>query len=133
MSEQKQKAVPVEQHATEFLANERTFLAWIRTSIAVISLGFAVTKFDAWLNEIAENTATNKFNGSGWSIPMGLAMIIFAGLLPVFAAWRYHAVNSQIERGAVSADRGLIVLVTLLIVALATVFILYLLESGGNL
>jgi len=133
MPEQKQKAVPPEQHATEYLANERTFLAWIRTSIAVLSLGFAVTKFDTWLNEIAETTGTVKFHGIGWSISMGVTMITFAGLLPVFAAWRYHAVNRQIERGAVRADRGLVVLVTLLVVALATVFILYLLESGGKL
>jgi len=129
MSEQKRKAVPAEQHATEFLANERTFLAWVRTSIAVISLGFAVTKFDAWLNEFSENAGTGKLHEIGWSIPIGLAMIAFAGLLPVFAAWRYHAVNRQIERGSVGVDRGLIVLVTMLTVTLAAVFI-YLLKSG---
>jgi len=38
-------AVQEEKLATEFLANERTFLAWVRTSIAVISLGFVVAKF----------------------------------------------------------------------------------------
>jgi uncharacterized membrane protein YidH (DUF202 family) len=39
--------------ATEYLANERTFLAWIRTSIAVISLGFVSAKFGVWLRELA--------------------------------------------------------------------------------
>ncbi len=37
--------VPEEKRATEYLANERTFLAWIRTSIAVISFGFVITRF----------------------------------------------------------------------------------------
>ena len=37
--------IPGDRRATEYLASERTFLAWIRTSIAVVSLGFVVAKF----------------------------------------------------------------------------------------
>ena len=132
MPEQIQKAILPSQLATEFLANERTFLAWVRTSIAVISLGFAVTKFDGLLNEMSERTQMETFGGIGWSIPMGLAMITFGGLLPVFAAWRYHTVNRQIERGEVTADRILVVSVMIIVVILAIVFILYLLKSGGK-
>lgn len=132
MPEEKQKQVPPAHHATEFLANERTFLAWIRTSIAVISLGFVVTKFDIWIKEIAQRTGTTDFHGIGWSAPMGLTMIVLGGLLPIFAAWRYAAVNLQIERGEVKADRGLIILVTLLVVVLAAVFVLYFLKMNGN-
>ena len=39
--------------AADHLANERTFLAWIRTSLAVIGLGFAVAKFGTWLRELS--------------------------------------------------------------------------------
>lgn len=130
--EQPPKAVPPAQHATEFLANERTFLAWVRTGIAVISLGFAVTKFDAWLKEIAVQAGAQT-HGIGWSEPMGVAMIVFGGLLPVFAAWRYHVVNRQIEQGAVKPDRVMIVLVTLLVILLSIVFVIYLMKSGGKL
>jgi putative membrane protein len=45
--------LPDDRKATEYLANERTFLAWIRTSIAVITLGFVIAKFGVWLREIA--------------------------------------------------------------------------------
>lgn len=120
--------VPPEHHASDFLANERTFLAWIRTSVAVISLGFAVAKFDAWLRQMQH------LNGSapaqpGWSQPMGIAMIVLGGLLPILAAWRYHVVNRQIERGEVRADRILIFWITGLILALAVGFVLYLLKT----
>ena len=37
--------IPDDKEATEHLANERTFLAWVRTSIAIVSLGFVVAKF----------------------------------------------------------------------------------------
>ena len=132
MRDVKNTTLPTEHHATEFLANERTFLAWVRTSIAVISLGFAVTKFDMWLKEIAKSTGVSDPHGIGWSIPMGLALIILGGLLPVFAAWRYHVVNQQIEQDHVRADRGMIIMVTLLVVALAFVFFLYFLKSNVN-
>jgi len=41
------------KRATEYLANERTFLAWIRTSVAVVSLGFVLARFSVWLREFA--------------------------------------------------------------------------------
>lgn len=41
--------LPHEKHTTEYLANERTFLAWVRTSIAVLSLGFVIAKFSVWI------------------------------------------------------------------------------------
>jgi uncharacterized membrane protein YidH (DUF202 family) len=37
--------LPEDKRATEYLANGGTFLAWIRTSIAVISLGFVIAKW----------------------------------------------------------------------------------------
>jgi len=122
MPEDPPRPLPHASHAAEFLANERTFLAWLRTSIAVITLGFAVTRFDAVLHEVAR---VGERRGNGWSVEMGIAMIALGGLLPVLAAWRYHVVNRQIERGQVKADRPLIVLVTVLVVALATAFIVY--------
>ena len=35
----------------EYIANERTFLAWIRTGAALVSIGLAVTQFEAALGE----------------------------------------------------------------------------------
>ena len=36
------------RNCTEHSANERTFLAWIRTGIAVIALGFVLEKFNRY-------------------------------------------------------------------------------------
>jgi putative membrane protein len=122
-----------EKRATEYLANERTFLAWIRTSIAVISLGFVVAKFSVWLRELAlrlDPHAPATENGA--SLPIGLAMMALGGILALLAAWRYHRVNLAIERGEVKADRGLVILVTLMIAALAVVMIIYMLVTDGK-
>ena len=40
-------------HARDHMANERTFLAWIRTSIGIMAFGFVVEKFALFIKQIA--------------------------------------------------------------------------------
>ena len=41
---------PMIQHYSDHAANERTFLAWVRTSIAVMGFGFLIERFDIFLS-----------------------------------------------------------------------------------
>jgi putative membrane protein len=126
--------IPEEKRATEYLANERTFLAWIRTSIAVMSLGFVVAKFGVWLRELATQLAPQTpIRSTGMSLPIGVAMMAMGGALAVLAAWHYHLVNLAIERGEVRANRGLIVTVTVGVALLAVMMIVYLLVAAKHL
>jgi putative membrane protein len=123
-----------DKKATEYLANERTFLAWIRTSIAVISLGFVIAKFGVWLRELAARLAPQiPIRGTGMSMPMGVAMMALGGALAVLAAWHYHLVNRAIEHGEVRPNRGLIVIVTVAVALLAAMMIAYLLLTVEHL
>jgi putative membrane protein len=118
--------IPDDRKATEHLANERTFLAWVRTSIAIMSLGFVVAKFGLWLRELATRLSPQSpTQGSGLSGPVGMGMIAFGGALALLAAWRFHTVNRQIERGQVSVDRGLVGLVSITMAALAVLMMAY--------
>ena len=127
MQEQRDKATIDEtKRATEYLANERTFLAWVRTSIAVISLGFVLARFSVWLRELSiQRQPQIRIHRWGISLPIGVAMMILGGALTVLAAWRYHVVNRDIERGKVSADRGLVVLVTVMVTLLSVAMIVF--------
>lgn len=40
-------------NAREHLANERTLLAWIRTSIGIMAFGFVVVKFSLFIKQIS--------------------------------------------------------------------------------
>jgi putative membrane protein len=123
-----------DKKATEYLANERTFLAWIRTSIAVISLGFVIAKFGVWLCELATRLAPQiPVHSTGLSLPTGVAMMALGGVLAVLAAWHYHLVNRAIERGEVRANRGLIVTITIAVALLAAMMIAYLLLTVEHL
>ena len=110
-----------DRRSVEYLANERTFLAWIRTSIAVISLGFVLARFRLWLDELASEMVRIPIRPRGVSLPMGEALMGFGGLLAILAAWRYLAVNRAIDEGRVTPDRALIILIAALVAALAIV------------
>lgn len=126
--------IPSDKLATEYLAAERTFLAWVRTSIAVITLGFVVAKFGVWLREIAIRlNPAIPIHSTGMSLPMGEAMMAFGGVLVALAAWHYHIVNQALERGEVRANRGLVAVVTVAVAALAGLMIVYMVLAAKNL
>jgi len=126
--------IPNAAKGQEYLANERTFLAWIRTAIAVISLGFVVARFSLWLRQLsqARESRAPLPRLHGISLPMGELLMVFGACLSVLAAWRYHVVNRQIEEDRVSADRGLIVLVTVAVTVLALTMAAAMLLSEGK-
>jgi putative membrane protein len=43
---------------SDHAANERTFLAWVRTGIAVIAFGFVIEKFNLFVLTIASSTSS---------------------------------------------------------------------------
>ena len=132
-SEKPYAAIDESKRATEYLANERTFLAWIRTSIAVVSLGFVLARFSVWLREFAIQREPHfPVHRGGISLPIGVWRMTFGGLLSVLAAWRYHVVNRDIEHGKVRADRGLVILVTVAMAVLSGAMIAFALLTAGQ-
>ncbi len=81
---------------SDHAANERTFLAWVRTGIAVIAFGFVIEKFNLFLDAIAKSTAadpTHRYPIENLSGPLGRYIgltLIFGGLLLLlFATMRF--------------------------------------------
>jgi putative membrane protein len=74
---------------SDHAANERTFLAWVRTAIAVMAFGFVIERFDLFLRVIAPQAAlkqlaphNQKFaNAAGLTfIAIGVIMIVISGV-----------------------------------------------------
>jgi putative membrane protein len=126
------KTVPEEKQAVEFLANERTFLAWVRTSVALISLGFVLSKFHLWIQQTQNTRGGSAGNDPGSSFKIGIGMVAFGGVVALMAAWRYHVVNRAIETGRVTADRGLIFLITFFVAILVVAMIAVLITTAGR-
>ena len=82
--------------ARDHLANERTFLAWLRTGVATIVFGFAIGRFSIALREFlklqGEKTTTPGFTTwLGIISAVGGVMLILAGLV------RYRKTRTQLE------------------------------------
>jgi putative membrane protein len=123
---QRQREIPTEHRAAEHLANERTFLAWVRTNIAIIGLGFVLARLGPWLRESGRNAPRL----AGKALPLGIGLVGFGALLTLLAAWRYDAVNREIETGLVKTDRILVWFVTVVIASISGALIVYMLTTG---
>ena len=121
------REIPEAHRASEHLDNERTFLAWVRTTVALISLGFVIARLSPTLGAATAATASHITTKV---VPAGIALIILGAVVTVFAAWRYDRVNRQIEEGIIKTDRGMVWVVTLLIALLAVAAVVYMLMSG---
>ncbi len=72
-------------------ANERTFLAWVRTAIAVMAFGFLVEKFDLFLEIAAPSLVgrTLSLPGEKFGNIAGLALIVLGTAMVAIAATRF--------------------------------------------
>jgi len=83
-----------------YMAAERTFLAWIRTGIAFMGFGFVVARFGLFLREIAlANNMTVAQNNNGFSMPVGIALIVAGILVNLIAAIQHHRYIKALDRG----------------------------------
>ena len=74
---------------SDHAANERTFLAWVRTAIAVMAFGFVIERFDLFIRMTVPQLAQQKLaphmqmlaNVAGLAfILLGVAMIAIAAV-----------------------------------------------------
>lgn len=90
------------------MANTRTLLAWMRTGIALIGLGFVVARFGLFLRQLGANAGSQvNQSTSGISAFVGVAVVLVGVLLVGLAVHRFLDTRTQIERGRFVVSVGL--------------------------
>jgi putative membrane protein len=84
------------QGYSDYAANERTFLAWVRTGVAVIAFGFVIEKFNIFVLSLLDAASLDPMQRlqlerlSGPSTHFqGLALIVVGIVLLVVATIRF--------------------------------------------
>ncbi len=113
---------PKNPRQREHQANERTFLAWLRTSISLIGFGLAIARFGLFLQQSQTNNSSNVLQATLLfdSHLLGLSLIVIGIIIVALAGFRYNQVYWQIERLSYRPNRFLIWIVTGLIMLLGT-------------
>jgi putative membrane protein len=82
-----------------YLAAERTFLAWIRTSVSLMGFGFLIARFSFWIREYELAGGQAPHSGHSVSSTLGFGMVCVGVFVCVLAAFRHRAYVRDLERG----------------------------------
>ena len=120
------------------LANERTFLAWIRTSLGIMAFGFVVERFSLFVKQISyllskeqlpEMQAVSPFLGYSVSGILGIILVGVGTILGLLAFIRYQQVEREIEEDTYRPSKKLPLALTILVLFVGTILLIYLIRS----
>ena len=114
-----------------WLAAERTFLAWIRTGIALMGFGFVVARFGLFLRELAAAHQLVSLRTTGLSLWLGTTLLIIGIIVNVGATLQHVRLMNRLNRGEVPdsySSTGIAVALILAVLGLAMVVNLVLLR-----
>jgi inner membrane protein YidH len=120
---------------SDHAANERTFLAWVRTGIAIIAFGFVVEKFNLFVRTMAEaNTSAgasrlqlDRFTGA-FSHYDGLALIVIGMAIILVSLLRFVRTGRMIDdaqshsAGGIKVELVLAVVLGLMVMSMTVYF-----------
>ena len=118
--------------AGDHLANERTFLAWIRTSISIIVFGFVVAKFGITLRELLRFSEPAKHE-SGLSLGMGIAFMAMGVFMAVVALFRYRTTQQRLDAGEFKPAKTVIVFLGIITALFGLILATYLALTAGRI
>lgn len=119
-----------QDNSREHLANERTFLAWIRTSIGIMAFGFVVVKFALFVKQVSLMLGEkNIIHSEGYSGSIGIFLVAVGTLTTILSYISYRQTRKQINEGNYTHSSLLITMLTGLIFLVSIFLIVYLISS----
>jgi len=116
----------------QYLANQRTFLAWIRTCIVLIGLGFLISKFNIFLREFSPVANDSLNEASAFDITssyLGIGIIAFSMGILIYAMKNYFVGFNEIASGAYKPNNSIVFFSAIGVIIFSAAIIMYLVIS----
>lgn len=114
----------------EHLANERTFLAWMRTSIGIMAFGFVVVKFALFVKQISMMLGKeNLIHCTGYSGVVGIVLVSVGTVTAILSFIKYKRTEKQMNENNYEYSSILITWLTVSIFLISVFLIVYLIKS----
>src|SRR5262249_42911215 len=124
--------MPERDEVPDYLALERTYLAWVRTGLAAMGFGFVVARFGLFLRELQPAAASGS---TSWSVWFGTALIVMGVVANLLCAWSHRQLVQALDRGEMPRARPVaayvLVALILALVGIAMAVYLVMFERGS--
>jgi putative membrane protein len=117
-------------NGNEHLANERTFLAWVRTSIGIMAFGFVVVKFSLFVKQIGLVLGKEiVLQQHGYSNIIGIVLVAAGSISLLISFFQFKRAEKQINNGTFISSSFLPGILTAFIFLISIFLIIYLLGN----
>jgi putative membrane protein len=96
---------PAEEDPRVYFAAERTFLAWIRTGLGLMGIGFAVSRFGLFLRELSAGASPLPDRTTGLSLWSGVMLVALGVVVTLSAVARHFQLVRELRSGTWQAGR----------------------------
>ncbi|HEX6481513.1 MAG TPA: DUF202 domain-containing protein [Ktedonobacteraceae bacterium] len=117
------------KRVSDHLANERTFLAWVRTGLATITIGFVVERFGLLLRELGLKSSPSIIPAHYSSI-FGVSLTLLGVVMMVIALLNFLQNRRTIDEENFHPHVGFAVLLTIIASLIGILLAIYLMLTG---
>ena len=116
----------ISKRVTDHLANERTFLAWIRTGLSIIAFGFVVERFGLLLRELGLKLIDRPIVTGHYSTVIGITLTLLGSLVMIVALANFLQARRSIDQEHFHPHAGFAVLLTIMTCLIGVILAIYL-------
>jgi len=118
----------------DYLAAERTFLAWIRTGLGLMGFGFVVARFGLFLQQLQFFQQAAPASSPGLSLWFGTALVAVGVVVNLSSAWHHTRLVRELDQGEPPRCRPLAqnVAIALLLALVGLAMAIYLVSIRGS-
>src|SRR5256885_8794548 len=131
-----EERVPLPNHTgtskkvTDHLANQRTFLAWIRTGLATITFGVVVERFGLLLRELGFKIGLTDVLPIHYSSFFGVSLTLLGVIMMIVALVEFLQIRRSIDSERFHPPAAFSIILTILAALIGALLALYLFLTG---